>query len=401
MNIIFDLSAVEKTVNTRFNGANEYTNAVIYRLDSFIKEQRKNTICRQIFFLIRNEDLIEQQIIKIIRSNNNFSIIKDDHKFNFPVFCKENQVTVYYNPMGNHLRKTEFSSLKVILTIHGLRALELPFDKYEPLTYTKYKQYFKFILKRIFSNSYKRYVIKQTEQSLSVNCRKLTIIVPSVHTQYALVNFLGISNEMINVLYSPAKPFITFNTDSSFLKQKNIPSQQYFLFISANRAVKNPVRLIKAFDELAEKHLLKGKKLVITGIKKDSRTAKMIRNKSSFILLDYVETTELELLYKNCFAFLYPSLNEGFGYPAVEAMKYGKPVITSAISSIPELLNGAALFFNPFSSDEIKNRILQLLNDTATYDRLSAMSFCRYENINRKQKEDLEKLIRIIIPEDE
>lgn len=54
-----------------------------------------------------------------------------------------------------------------------------------------------------------------------------------------------------------------------------------------------------------------------------------IKNKSHFVLLEYVDNNVLESLYKGAYALIYPTLNEGFGYPPLEAMKYGTPVLSS------------------------------------------------------------------------
>jgi glycosyltransferase involved in cell wall biosynthesis len=78
------------------------------------------------------------------------------------------------------------------------------------------------------------------------------------------------------------------------------------------------------------------------------------------ILPGYVEETELQWLYQNCFAFLYPSLFEGFGLPVLEAMTLGAPVITSNTTSLPEIVGRAGLLVDPFAEDSIVNAMHQL-----------------------------------------
>jgi glycosyltransferase involved in cell wall biosynthesis len=79
-------------------------------------------------------------------------------------------------------------------------------------------------------------------------------------------------------------------------------------------------------------------------------------------MLGYVEDTELQWLYQNCFAFVYPSLSEGFGLPVLEAMTLGAPVITSNRTSLPEVVGTAGLMVEPID----ENAIFEAMRDLAT-----------------------------------
>ena len=83
------------------------------------------------------------------------------------------------------------------------------------------------------------------------------------------------------------------------------------------------------------------------------------------IPLGYVAETELQWLYQNCFAFLYPSLYEGFGLPVLEAMTLGAPVITSNRTSLPEVVREAGLLVDPLQEEEISRAMLKLSTDPA------------------------------------
>ena len=111
--------------------------------------------------------------------------------------------------------------------------------------------------------------------------------------------------------------------------------------------------------------------------------------------MDYVDDIDLENLYANAYSFIYPSLNEGFGYPPIEAMHYGIPVLSSPFSSIPEVCGDAAIYFNPFSIDEIKNRILMILQPEI-YNHYTKLSNQRYDFITKKQNEDLNRLVEYL-----
>lgn len=87
-------------------------------------------------------------------------------------------------------------------------------------------------------------------------------------------------------------------------------------------------------------------------------------------LLGHVTEDELRALYAGASAFVYPSLYEGFGLPVLEAMAAGAPVITSNVSSLPEVAGDAALLIDPHDTAAIATAITELLSDTALSDSL-------------------------------
>lgn len=136
-------------------------------------------------------------------------------------------------------------------------------------------------------------------------------------------------------------------------------------------------------------------KVKITGAKDGSNYRYSIRNKDRFDFLGYVDDTELEQLYHDAYSLVYPSLNEGFGYPPLEAMHYGVPVLASSYSSISEVCQGAVMYFNPFAVEEIANRILQIANQEVR-DKYSLLAKKQYKWITEKQNHDLDALINFI-----
>ena len=116
-------------------------------------------------------------------------------------------------------------------------------------------------------------------------------------------------------------------------------------------------------------------------------------HRNCIIDLGYVETDVLETLYNGCQLLLYPSLNEGFGLPPLEAMKYGKTCVVSGICSIPEICGCAAYYVNPFDIHEISTRILYALDNPIDPN----LAISQYNKILEKEQEDLMGLCRFII----
>jgi len=179
-----------------------------------------------------------------------------------------------------------------------------------------------------------------------------------------------------------------------------VAAKKYFLLTSGARWEKNNLRAAKAFDELVGMYQSQGKpfdyKMVITGATNARAYLRHLKHKDRFVLLGYVENRELEFLHQNAYAFVFPSLNEGFGYPPVQSMRYGVPVAASGTTSIPEVCGDAVLYFDPYSVSEIKNRLVQLL-DSKIYDEYAARAPKRYLEVHTRQNEDLEHTIDFIL----
>lgn len=115
---------------------------------------------------------------------------------------------------------------------------------------------------------------------------------------------------------------------------------------------------IRNFFRFIEKNKIDDLKLVLGGSvwkKYEQELNNILKNydKSKIILTGYIEEKELAKYYSNALCFIYPSLYEGFGLPVLEAMQCGCPVITSNISSLPEVIGDAGIQINPKSDKEI------------------------------------------------
>jgi glycosyltransferase involved in cell wall biosynthesis len=93
--------------------------------------------------------------------------------------------------------------------------------------------------------------------------------------------------------------------------------------------------------------------------------------KNDIDVLGYVSQAELQALYRRARIFAFPSLDEGFGMPVLEAMANSVPVITSRRSALPEVAGDAALLVNPEATDEIAAALLRLASDEAARDDLA------------------------------
>ncbi len=93
--------------------------------------------------------------------------------------------------------------------------------------------------------------------------------------------------------------------------------------------------------------------------------------------LGYVSAGRLSVLYRAADLFLFPSLEEGFGLPVLEAMSYGLPVVTSRTSSLPEVGGDAALYVDPQDPSDIAAKVRQAAEDSSLRERMIAQGLAR------------------------
>ncbi|MBP9865375.1 MAG: glycosyltransferase family 4 protein [Candidatus Omnitrophica bacterium] len=203
------------------------------------------------------------------------------------------------------------------------------------------------------------------------------IIADSESTRRDLVKHLRVPENKISVVYpSGHESFSNTVPADEILKirEKFNLHQPYFIFVGTIEPRKNLARVIRALDRLCKKQPVK---LVVVGSKDFGHGAffnqlgrdagEMFRD---IIFTGYLEHEELNSLYCGAAALVYPSLYEGFGIPILEAMASGCPVITSNVSSTPEVAGDAALLVDPLSDYEIENAMKRVLEEPSLCERL-------------------------------
>jgi glycosyltransferase involved in cell wall biosynthesis len=149
----------------------------------------------------------------------------------------------------------------------------------------------------------------------------------------------------------------------------------YFLFVGNLEPRKNLARALRAFERVAPS--LPDHRFVVAGApgwkyQDVLREAARPGLAGRVELRGYVPEDELPALYRNATAFVYPSLYEGFGMPVIEAMACGTPVLTSNVSALPELAEGAALLVDPLDETALAEAMHALGTDAALRRRLHA-----------------------------
>ena len=298
---------------------------------------------------------------------------------------EDENISLFFEPSNVDYKRLCDIKCHIVGTLHGLRTLETPVEWNAFLYKLPIKEFFKHLFKRVFTNFYHQTIRTRLKPLLeSSNIRLVTV---SRHSASSFKVFFPQSQTDIPVFYSASTSVI----NTSLQKY----CEKYFLLVSANRTYKNNLRAIIALDKLFSMGYMRDFRVKVTGIVTSKAFWYKIKNREKFDFLGFVDEKELDQLYHDAYCFIYPTLNEGFGYPPLEAMHYGVPVLSSPLSSIPEVCGGNVIYFNPFSVEEMMNRILMILDDKV-HKKYSRLSRERYEVITQKQNKDLDGLIDYI-----
>lgn len=203
------------------------------------------------------------------------------------------------------------------------------------------------------------------------------IVTVSHFSKQDIVANFGIMPEKIDVAHNGAsdsyKP-LSFE-EVQIIRKRISEGNPYFIFVGAFNPRKNVARLIHAFDHF-KASTSSEIKLVLVGepMFKTSDIEQALKkspNRNDIILLGRKGIDELPQIVGAALAMVYPSTFEGFGIPLLEAMKCGIPIAAANTTAIPEVAGDAAIYFDPFSTEEIANAMAVLSTDDLLRQRLS------------------------------
>ena len=186
------------------------------------------------------------------------------------------------------------------------------------------------------------------------------VVAISESTKQDLIDLLDVPKAKISVIYPGLSKFTPQNKLPLGLKSKS-----YILNVGTVEPRKNLTSLLEGYA-LLPNHLQEKYPLVIVGASgwKEGPIYKKWKDlnlQDKVIFAGFLSDEELATLYQKTACFVYPSLYEGFGLPVLEAMSFGVPVITSKISSLPEVGGKAAIYIDPNNPEEIKEQIKKVL----------------------------------------
>jgi glycosyltransferase involved in cell wall biosynthesis len=193
-----------------------------------------------------------------------------------------------------------------------------------------------------------------TEQARQAAANSDAIIAVSRFTATQVEQLLGVEHSRIHVVPHGASVSVAHGAP---------PRENLVLFVGVIQRRKNVGRLVKAFERLLGWRLALAGAAEGYGAGEELRAVEESPRRADIDVLGHQTAAQLDALYARARIFAFPSLDEGFGMPVLEAMARGVPVITSNCSAMPEVAGDAALLVDPYRIDDLTDALVRLAAD--------------------------------------
>lgn len=338
-------------------GIGTYTDKILRYMIKTHKE-----IFYQIYWSGKDYDEFESDNTKVLMAS------KKNHRFfeqyYFPYNLKDANVDIYHIPQ-NGIGISEKINCKKIVTVHDL----IPY-----------------ILPETVGKGYLEKFLQEMPRIIDLSDGIITV---SECSKKDIIKFFPNSKDKVFVTPLAAddkyKPLDREKCKNIICENYNI-DKPFILYIGGFSPRKNVKSLILAFSKIYKK-LKEEYNLVIVGANKDD--SNILKDLSIDLSVEalvkftgFVSEELLPVFYNACNVFVYPSLYEGFGLPPLEAMSCATPVITSNISSIPEVVGDGGILIDPFNTDILEDSLEKLLNDDSMRSTLSSKALERSRNFS-------------------
>ena len=335
---------------------NDLAGTTVYALNIIRELLKKNSKFRFILFVNKKSKLlfhfkgVDYDIVELPFQPERKLIRIFWEQILFPVYLKKYHIDLLFSPS---VAMPLFAKCKNVVCIHDL----IPF-----------------FIKKKYSCLRSIYVKKITKASAK---KADVVFTVSRNSQKEIIKKLNIASDKIKVTYNSINGFILKYDHRAWkiFRENHKIIGKYLLFVGTIEPGKNLINLIKGFkllidgDNVQHKLVIAGKKGWL--FKEIFQEVKKLGLESRVVFTGYVPNEVIGLLYMNADVFILPSLYEGFGIPALEAMALGTPVIVSNVSSLPEIVGNAGVLIDPSRSEEIANAIAKIIFDSDLKDELN------------------------------
>jgi len=234
--------------------------------------------------------------------------------------------------------------------------------------------------RQVLAHWYYRYGVPGTAK------RAELVLTDSEHSRAMLISRLKLSPEQVKTVYLgvPHPPAGLAESEVEVVLARHRLEKPYILGLGAMDPRKNTANLVRAFARLPR---AAATALVLAGFEKAHRTEvpELIAHlglKDRVKVLGFVPEYELTVLYQNAAAFVYPTRDEGFGLPILQAFSLGVPVLTSRVGAIPEVAGNAVRFANPEDPQSIAQELMTLIIDSGEAHRLALAGYLQAKHFS-------------------
>jgi glycosyltransferase involved in cell wall biosynthesis len=242
------------------------------------------------------------------------------------------------------------------------------------LSFLFYPQNFQ-LLKRLYLQFFTRHSVRRARRVIAI----------SENTKRDVVQQYGIPADKVDLIYYGLDPiFRPLPSDQvdRFRAERRLP-ERFMLFVGTLEPRKNVVRLVEAYAQLPRERPL----LLLVGGKGwlyDDIFARVedLDLSGEVRFVGYVPAEELPWWYNAADLFVYPSLYEGFGLPPLEAMACGTPVVSSKVSSLPEVVGSGGLLVDPTDTEALASAMKRMVTDRETHDSTRAAGLAQAQTFS-------------------
>ena len=296
-------------------------------------------------------------------TSGNYSI---GEQIRIPLALKREGVTLFHAP---HYVLPPLVRCRSVVTIHD--CIHLMFPQYLP----------------------NRFALAYARTSIALAARRATrVMTVSESSKRDILRFVDTRPEKIDVIYNAFDERFgvePLEEDVVRVRERYQLHDEFVLYAGNVKPHKNLERLIEAFD-LVRKRGLDHLKLVLIGdeISKYAALRRAVHQHQlhKYVrFLGYLPEETLAVMYRLAGVFVFPSLYEGFGLPPLEAMASGTPVVTSNVSSLPEVAGDASVLVDPYLPQAIADGIYQVLTDESLRRSLRQKGLARAAQFSWEQ----------------
>jgi glycosyltransferase involved in cell wall biosynthesis len=233
---------------------------------------------------------------------------------------------------------------------------------------------------QLFNRAKMTYLKRAIRSTVKGSQRILTI---SNNSKKDIVKIFGVQEDKVKVTYLGVDPAFKVEVDKERVEgvlSKYEIEGKFVLSVCQLHKRKNLLRLLLAFSHLKDSNKIRHT-LVLAGGPGDGTNEieyfLTSTRRKDILVTGCIPDEDIRFLYNAADLFVYPSLYEGFGLPVIEAMACGTPVVTSNVSSLPEVAGDAAILVNPYSVEDIADAIYRVISDKELKEDLTAKGLKR------------------------